>query len=276
MKRIEDLGFYLIVATIVAVMSTLVLTDSLPEKAAAQFNSLTDVSIATNYKILKEPTNGDNTFAYAINEVAAQSIPIAENDPRIKKIIDDAHATNAAVTIAAVQPTVYEYRGDGKTAHSSSGMLIITVNQQIVGNQQYLQPATFDSLNGKKGESHQQVWNVVVDLDKAIVTDIMETSEREMSKTLEANTIYIGMNMFLPNAVKIDPGVTLKWINTSDMPHNVIGIYRTTAGQKIPIDSGFLHKGDSWKYTFGEEGTLEYYCTTHSEDGMKGLVIITQ
>ena len=275
MKHIDDWGFYLVIAGMVAVLSILVLTDSLPEKAAARFNTLTDVSIATNYKVIKEPTPEDNTFVYAINEVAEKAIPIAEKDPRIQEIIDSAHVSKAAVTIAAIQPTVYQYRSDGETAYSSSGMLRVTVNQQLVDNQVYLQPASFDALQGRNGESHQQVWNVMVDLDKGVVTDILETSERLMTKTLQTNTIYIGMNMFLPNTAKVDAGTTLKWINTVDMPHNIVGIYKTLSGKQIPIDSGFMQKGDSWKYTFGEEGTLEYYCTIHSEDGMKASITIS-
>ncbi|MDQ3909407.1 MAG: hypothetical protein M3232_03255, partial [Thermoproteota archaeon] len=83
MKQIEDWGFYLIVAVIVAVPSMLIATDSLPEKAAAHFNALTDVTMDTNYKVIKEPSPTDNTFIYALNEVAAKSIPIAEKDPRV-------------------------------------------------------------------------------------------------------------------------------------------------------------------------------------------------
>ena len=275
MKHIDDWGFYLVIAAMVSVMSILILTDSLPEKAAARFNTLTDVSIATNYKVIKEPTLEDNTFVYAINEVAEKAIPIAEKDPRIQEIVDSAHANKAALTMAAIQPTVYQYRSDGKTAYSSLGMIRITVNQQQVDNQAYLQPASFDTLQGRNGESQQRVWNAMVDLDKGIVTDIFETSDRLMTKFLQTNTIYIGMNMFLPNTVKIDIGTTLKWINTSDMPHNVVGVYKTLSGKQIPIDSGFMQKGDSWKYTFGEQGTLEYYCTTHSEDGMKASIIIS-
>jgi plastocyanin len=275
MKHKDDWGFYLVIAAMVSVMSILVLTDSLPEKAAARFNTLTDVSIATNYKVIKEPTLEDNTFVYAINEVAEKAISIAEKDPRIQEIVDSAHANKAALTMAAIQPTVYQYRIDGKSAYSSLGMLRITVNQQQVDNQAYLQPASFDTLQGRNGESQQRVWNAMVDLDKGIVTDIFETSDRLMTKFLQTNTIYIGMNMFLPNTVKIDIGTTLKWINTSDMPHNVVGVYKTLSGKQIPIDSGFMQKGDSWKYTFGEQGALEYYCTTHSEDGMKASIIIS-
>lgn len=275
MKHIDDWGFYLVIAAIVSVMSILVLTDSLPEKAAARFNTLTDVTIATRYNVVREPTPDDNTFVFAINDVAEKAIPIAEKDPRIREIMDSAHTNKAALTMAAIQPTVYQYRSDGKIAYSNQGMLRITVNQQLVDNQAYLQPASFDILQGKNGESHQRIWNVMVDLDKGIVTDILETSEGSLTKTLQTNTIFIGMNMFLPNTVKIDVGTTLKWINTSDMPHNVVGIYKTISGKQIPIDSGFMQKGDSWKFTFGEEGTLEYYCTTHSEDGMKASIIIS-
>ena len=77
MKQIEDWGFYLIVAVVVEVPSILIATDSMPEKAAAHFNALTDVTMNTNYRVIKEPSPADNTFIYALNEVAEKSIPIA-------------------------------------------------------------------------------------------------------------------------------------------------------------------------------------------------------
>ena len=70
MKQLEDWGFYLIVAVIVVVPSILIATDSLPEKDAAHFNALTDVTMDTNYRVIKEPSPTDNTFIYALNEVA--------------------------------------------------------------------------------------------------------------------------------------------------------------------------------------------------------------
>ena len=103
MKQIENWGFYLIVAVIVAVPSILIATDSMPEKAAAHFNALTDVTMNTNYRVIKEPSAADNTFIYALNEVAEKSIPIAEKDPRVREIIESGSA-GKAVTIAAVQP----------------------------------------------------------------------------------------------------------------------------------------------------------------------------
>ena len=275
MKQIEDWGFYLIVAVIVTVPSILIATDSMPEKAAAHFNALTDVTMDTNYKMIKEPSPTNNTFIYALNEVAAKSIPIAEKDPRISEIIESG-SSGKAVTIAAVQPTVLEYRNNGQLAHSSSGMLIITVNWETIDGRLYSQINGFQDLQGKASESHQKVWNVMVDLDKQRVTDIVENGERVLTKKLEMNTIYSGMNMFMPGSVKLEVGSSLKWINTSNLPHNIVGTYKTSSGQETHLDSGFINNGDSWRYTFNEEGVFEYHCATHTELGMKGTVIISK
>ncbi|MDF2727465.1 MAG: protein of unknown function with C-terminal blue (Type 1) copper domain [Nitrososphaera sp.] len=238
MIHFEDGGFYLIVAVMVAVPSILIVTDSMPEKAAAHFNALTDVTMDTNYKVIKEPSPTDNTFIYALNEVAEKSIPIAEKDARVREIIESGSA-GKAVTIAAVQPTVLEYRSNGQLAHSGSGMLIITVNWQTIDGQLYSKTDGFQDLQGKASESHQQVWNVMVDLDKQRVTDIVENGERVLTKKLEMT-------------------------------------YKTSSGQETHLDSGFVKNGDSWRYTFNDEGIFEYHCTTHTEHGMKGTVIISK
>src|SRR3712207_1825440 len=189
MKQIEDWGFYLIVAVMVAGASILIATDSLPEKAASHFNALTDVTMDTNYTVIQEPSPTDNTFIYALNEVAEKSIPIAENDARVREIIESGRSAGKAVTIAAVQPTVLEYRSNGQLVHSGSGMLIITVNWQTIDGQLYSRTDGFQDLQGKASESHQQVWNVIVDLDKQRVTDIIENGERVLTKKLEMNKI---------------------------------------------------------------------------------------
>lgn len=275
MKQIEDWGFYLIVAVMVAVPSILIVTDSMPEKAAAHFNALTDMTMDTNYTVIQEPSPTDNTFIYALNEVAAKSIAIAEKDPRVSEIIESG-SEGKAVTIAAVQPTVLEYRNNGQLAHSGSGMLIITVNWETINGQLYSQIGGYQDLQGKTSESHQQVWNVMVDLDEQRVTNIVENGERVLTKKLEMNRIYSGMNMFMPGSVKLEAGSSLQWINTSNLPHNIVGIYKTSLGQETRVDSGFINNGESWRYTFNEEGVFEYHCTTHTEHGMKGKVIISK
>jgi hypothetical protein len=59
----------------------------LPEERAREFLSLTDISIATDLKVIKEPTLEDNTFIYAVNDVAQRGIDIAQSDPRVKQIL---------------------------------------------------------------------------------------------------------------------------------------------------------------------------------------------
>ncbi|MDQ3967127.1 MAG: plastocyanin/azurin family copper-binding protein [Thermoproteota archaeon] len=259
----------------VAVPSILIVTDSMPEKAAAHFNALTDMTMDTNYTVIQEPSPTDNTFIYALNEVAAKSIAIAEKDPRVSEIIESG-SEGKAVTIAAVQPTVLEYRNNGQLAHSGSGMLIITVNWETINGQLYSQIGGYQDLQGKISESRQQVWNVMVDLEEQRVTDIVENGERVLTKKLEMNRIYSGMNMFMPGSVKLEAGSSLQWINTSNLPHNIVGIYKTSLGQETRVDSGFINNGESWRYTFNEEGVFEYHCTTHTEHGMKGKVIISK
>lgn len=58
----------------------------LPEERAQEFRSLTDVSIASDMKVIKEPTLEDNTFIYAVNDVAQHGIDIAQGDARVKQI----------------------------------------------------------------------------------------------------------------------------------------------------------------------------------------------
>ena len=275
MRQIEDWGFYLIVAVMVAGASILIATDSLPEKAAAHFNALTDVTMDTNYRVVREPSPKDNTFIYALNAVAEKSVAIAEKDPQVSDIIESGSA-GKAVTIAAVQPTVLKYRDNGQLAHSGSGMLIITVNWETINGQPYSQIDGFQDLQGRVSESHQQVWNVLVDLDKQRITDIVDHGERVLTKKLEMNRIYSGMNMFMPGSVKLEVGSSLQWINTSNLPHNIVGIYKTSSGQETHLDSGFINNGESWRYTFNDEGVFEYHCTTHTEHGMKGKVVISK
>jgi plastocyanin len=178
------------------------------------------------------------------------------------------------VTIAAVQPTLLT-SADGQLIHSSGGQVIITANWQLIDGKFYSDPASLGSLQGKQGESHQQIWSILVDLDKHRVIGISRESERVLQKELRPNLVYAGMNIFLPDAIKVSPGTMLKWLNGSNVPHNVIGIYKSANGSQIAVDSGFIEHNRSWQYSFNEQGVFEYRCTIHSEEGMKGKIIVS-
>jgi plastocyanin len=175
------------------------------------------------------------------------------------------------VTIAAVQPTLL-VTSSGEPVYSSGGQVIITANWQLVEGKAYSDATDFSSLQGEQAESHQQVWNVLVNMDRQQVTSMSE-SKRVIEKTLEQNLVYAGMNMFLPDAVRVDAGTTIRWFNESNVPHNVVGSYSTESGSRA-IDSGFVEHDRFWQYSFDEEGVFEYHCTIHTEDGMKGTIVI--
>jgi plastocyanin len=192
----------------------------------------------------------------------------------VRQII--AEQKGRALTIASIQPNVLQDT-NGKVSYSSVGQLIITSNWQYVDGKFYSNPANFNALGNKTGESHQHIWNVFVDLNKHSVTGITEEPERVMKETLEPNLVFTGMNMFMPDTVKVKPGLVLTWFNNSNLPHNVVGIYKRNASgsQQIPVDSGIIQPNESWRYNFKYNGVFEYRCTIHSADGMKGTITVS-
>ena len=117
--------------------------------------------------------------------------------------------------------------------------------------------------------------------------------------------------MFMPNAIVVDAGSAVRWINPSNLPHNVVGVFNQTTAQDavnstgliidnstnntssnpntndtqlspqssasaVAIDSGFIQQGQSWQYSFNEPGVFNYLCTIHAEEGMRGTLVIAE
>jgi plastocyanin len=275
MKFKELIPLIAIISIILTVGGILMVTNLLPEQLAQRYNPLSEVSIKTDYRVIKTPTPQDNSFIYAINSIAEKALHIAQNDTRIKQIINE--QKDKAVTIAAIQPILMEGK-NGKLIYNNLGQILITANWQYVDGKFYSNAANFDELQNKIGQSHQHVWKVFVDLNKHMITSISEEPERVMRDTFKPNLIYAGGNMFMPDTVKVNAGSMITWFNNSNLPHNVVGIYKKTGSgsqQQIPVDSGFIESNRSWKYSFNDDGVFEYHCTIHSEDGMKGIIIVS-
>jgi plastocyanin len=280
--------------------AVLISSGVLPEERAREFNPLTDVTIQSDMKVLQEPTLQENVFVYAVNDVAQRGIDIAQSDARVKQILDESKAKEAAVTIAAVQPTVMIDRQSGELLHSSAGQVIITANWQMVNGALYSEPKAFDKIANEKIESHQQIWNILVDVDKRQVTQILQQADRAINDTTKPNLVRADVNMFVPNAVIIyDAGSVVRWSNPSNLPHNVVGVFNQTIASNaanttgiipenstgnssntnaetsaVAIDSGFIQPNQSWQYRFDKEGIFNYLCTIHSEEGMRGILIV--
>jgi plastocyanin len=293
---------FVIIGAFLVIGAFLIGSGILPEERAREFRSLDDISIATNMKVIKEPTLEENTFIYAVNDVAQRGIDIAQSDARIKQILDESKAKEAAVTIAALQPTVMADRESGELLHSSAGQVVITANWQMVDGTFYSEPKNPAEIANKKIESHQQIWNILVDVDKGQVTHIAQQADRIITDTARSNVVRADVNMFVPKAVLIDAGSAIRWSNPSNLPHNVVGTFNQTtasdasnttgmvvenstdnnssnddegrASVAIAIDSGFIEPNESWQYRFDKEGVFNYLCTIHAEEGMRGTIII--
>ena len=274
MKGRELLPLIIIVSITLTIGGILFAFKVTPEQTIINFNPMTETSLRNDLRVIKTPTPGDNTFIYAINQVAERGLRIAQNDTMVRQII--AEQKGRALTIASIQPTVLQDK-NGKVSYSSVGQLIITSNWQYVDGKFYSSPENFNALGNKTGESHQHIWNVFVDLNKRSVTGITEEPERVMKETLEPNLVFTGMNMFMPDTVKVKPGSVLTWFNNSNLPHNVVGIYNrnATGSQQISVDSGIIQPNESWRYNFKYNGVFEYRCTIHSADGMKGTITLS-
>jgi plastocyanin len=297
------LPLFVVTGAFLVIGAVLIGTGILPEERAREFRSLTDVSIASDMKVIKEPTLDDNTFIYAVNDVAQRGIDIAQGDARVKQILDESKAKEATVTIAAVQPTVMTDRQSGKLLHSSAGQVIITANWQLVEGSLYSEPKNPTQIANKKVESHQQIWNILVDVDKGQVTQVAQQADRVITDTARSNVVRSDVNMFVPKAVLIGAGSEISWSNPSNLPHNVVGSFNQTTAldassttamifenstdsnnnntnleteEVIAIDSGFIEPNASWQYRFDKEGVFNYLCTIHAEEGMRGTVIVTR
>ena len=81
-----------------------------------------------------------------------------------------------------------------------------------------------------------------------------------------AGGIAIVDNAYSPASRTITTGTTLVWTNTGAIPHTV-----TASGGGF--DSGVLLSGGTYRRTFTQPGTFDYFCTIHPT--MKGTVTVT-
>ncbi|HVL79825.1 MAG TPA: plastocyanin/azurin family copper-binding protein [Sphingomicrobium sp.] len=97
-----------------------------------------------------------------------------------------------------------------------------------------------------------------------------------------AATVTMGMTSFEPAAVRIRPGQTVQWRNTSLVTHTVTADHRLAANPAnvvlppgaAPFHSGSVAAGQVWSYRFTMPGTYRYVCLPHERAGMIGTVIV--
>lgn len=84
---------------------------------------------------------------------------------------------------------------------------------------------------------------------------------------IESETVNVEIKdfKFNPAEITIKKGTTVIWTQIDSIKHTI------TSDDGL-FDSGLLPKGNTWSFTFNEQGTFKYHCTPHSS--MKGTVVV--
>ena len=80
----------------------------------------------------------------------------------------------------------------------------------------------------------------------------------------------LGQNSYNPNPIEIKVGDTVSWINNDSSPHTVTS---SSDEGNITFDSDVLRRGETFYFTFDQEGQYVYLCTLHPS--MIGTVVVT-
>lgn len=71
-----------------------------------------------------------------------------------------------------------------------------------------------------------------------------------------------GQVYFDPTSLQVSPGTTVKWINEDTAAHTVTS-GTAQGGPDGVFDSGMIMAGDSFQFTFTDEGARDYFCVVH-------------
>lgn len=97
-----------------------------------------------------------------------------------------------------------------------------------------------------------------------------------------AASVTMAMNSFNPGVVRVRPGQSVQWRNTSLITHTVTADPRLAANPaniQLPpgaaaFHSGKIPAGQVWSHIFTTPGTYRYVCLPHERQGMTGTVIV--
>jgi hypothetical protein len=89
-------------------------------------------------------------------------------------------------------------RQSGELLHCSAGQIIITANWQIVDGASYSEPKNPSDITNKNVESHQQIWNVLVDVEKGEVLQVAQQADRVVTDTAGSDLVCANVNMVIP------------------------------------------------------------------------------
>jgi plastocyanin len=96
------------------------------------------------------------------------------------------------------------------------------------------------------------------------------SNQTSSNQTTSPNQISITGYSFQPSILTVQKGTTVTWTNYDSAIHTVES--GTAANPTSTFSSGNLSQGQSFSYTFTQDGTFVYHCDLHSS--MTGVVIV--
>lgn len=108
--------------------------------------------------------------------------------------------------------------------------------------------------------------------EPAEVAEPEETAEPDdVDEPEEGDEVVVTMTSrtFEPAQVTISAGTTIRWENTSNIPHTVTS---GTRGSPTGLFDVNLAPGEVFSFTFEEPGVFDYYCIPHP--GMDGVITV--
>ena len=79
--------------------------------------------------------------------------------------------------------------------------------------------------------------------------------------------------MYTPAKLNVSKGTTVVWRNDDTTFHTVTSGNPDVNDSAVVFDSDLIRAGNTFKWTFDNEGTFEYYCTLHPI--MRGTVVVS-
>ncbi|WP_440948728.1 cupredoxin domain-containing protein [Methanosarcina sp. T3] len=92
---------------------------------------------------------------------------------------------------------------------------------------------------------------------------VPEAEQNETGAEAEIVDVEIRDFKYIPESLTVNVGQTVRWTNYDTALHDVVG---------SGIESEYLKQGETFTYTFEQEGTYDYICTLHP--WMEGKVIV--
>ena len=114
---------------------------------------------------------------------------------------------------------------------------------------------------------------------------VTQNSQQTAQATGAGNIIVVELNdklRFVPTEITIKAGDTVEWRNIGSIPHTVTADpKRAPSSRNIELpdgaeafDSGWVMRGQWFRYTFSEPGVYRYVCLPHERARMLGTVIV--